>query len=73
MKPRQVVALRKTLGLTQAELARKLGVDRAAVNQWEAGTRKPSGIAARFMELLEELHERRIEYGQKEETATRDR
>lgn len=66
MTPKQVVALRKKLGLTQAQLARKLGVDRAAVNQWEAGTRTPSGIAVKFMELLLELHERGIGYGQEE-------
>ena len=63
---KQVIALRRKLGLTQSELARKLGVDRAAVNQWEAGTRKPSGMAARFMDLLLELHERVSSNGKEE-------
>ncbi len=71
MKAKHVKALRNKLGLTQAELARKLGVDRAAVNQWEAGTRKPSRLAVRFMYLIEELHDRGIAYGQEKED-TRD-
>ena len=67
MKPKQVAALRKRLALSQSQLARRLGVNRVAVCCWEKGTRKPSGIAVKFMELLEWLHDRGIEYGQEEE------
>ncbi len=66
MQPKQVTALRKKLGLTQAELARRLGVNRAAVCQWEHGKQKPLELAVKFMELLEWLHDRGIEYGQQE-------
>ena len=70
MKPKQITALRKKLGLTQSQLARKLGVNRAAVCQWEHGSQNPLPMAVRFMELLLWLHERGIKYEQ-EETATR--
>ena len=62
MKPRQIVALRKQLGLTQSELARRLGVNRAAVCQWEHGKQRPLPMAVRFMELLLWLHQREIKY-----------
>ena len=66
MQPKQVTALRKKLGLTQAELARRLDVNRAAVCQWEHGKQKPLALAVKFMELLEWLHDRGIEYGPEE-------
>ncbi len=71
MEPKQVIALRKKLGITQAELARRLGVNRAAVNQWEHGTQRPLAMAVKFMALLLELHERGIEYGQEKEGDSR--
>jgi DNA-binding transcriptional regulator YiaG len=70
MKPKQIITLRKKLGLTQSELARKLGVNRAAVCQWEHGAQKPLPMAVKFMELLLWLQEREIEYESKEETTT---
>lgn len=33
---------RKQLGLSQADVARKLGVDQSAVHLWETGKAKPS-------------------------------
>jgi transcriptional regulator with XRE-family HTH domain len=36
------LALRTTIGLTQAELARRLGVSRKAVGEWEAGENYPT-------------------------------
>jgi DNA-binding transcriptional regulator YiaG len=57
MKPGQIKALRKQLGLTQSALAEILGVNRMAVTHWECGIRKPSRMAVRFMELLLKLHE----------------
>ena len=33
---------RKNLGLTQEQLAEKLGVSRQAVSKWETGTAEPS-------------------------------
>jgi transcriptional regulator with XRE-family HTH domain len=34
--------LRERVGLTQAQLAEKMGVQRLAVARWEAGSREPS-------------------------------
>lgn len=34
--------LRKQKGLSQSQLARQIGVDRAAVGRWECGYRLPS-------------------------------
>jgi transcriptional regulator with XRE-family HTH domain len=62
MKPKQIITLRKKLGLTQSELARKLGVNRAAVCQWEHGTQTPLEMASKFMRLLEGLHDQEIDY-----------
>ena len=37
MTPDQLKALRARLGLTQAELAEQIGVERNTVNRWEMG------------------------------------
>jgi transcriptional regulator with XRE-family HTH domain len=62
MNAKQISALRKKLGLTQSELARKLGVNRAAVCQWEHGSQTPLLMAVNFMRLLERLHQQGIDY-----------
>lgn len=40
-----LIALRKKLGLTQAEMARRLGVSFVTVNRWENGHHAPSPLA----------------------------
>lgn len=48
--------LRLRSGLTQAEVAAALGVDRSAVSRWEAGARIPRGRALdRYKQLLDRL------------------
>lgn len=37
VKPNQVRRLRTKMGMNQTELARELGVSKAAVSQWERG------------------------------------
>ena len=37
--------IRQGLGLSQRELARRIGVARATVTRWENGTRHPSKVA----------------------------
>jgi len=44
MNRAQFVKLRKQMRLTQAELARELGVSRAAVSRWESGKREISSV-----------------------------
>jgi DNA-binding transcriptional regulator YiaG len=62
MTPKEILTLRKNLGLTQSELARRLGVNRAAVCQWEHGSQTPLPVAVKFMRLLEQLHQQGIDY-----------
>lgn len=38
---RKIKQLREAKGMTQVDLAKDIGVSAAAVNQWEAGTKKP--------------------------------
>lgn len=45
--------IRLNAGLSQARLARELGVQRVTVARWESGQRRPRGeIAARYAQLL---------------------
>lgn len=44
--------LRKKLGLSQEELAQKLGVSFTSVNRWENQQTKPSKLARRQIEAL---------------------
>ena len=45
----QIVRLRKTLGLSREELARRLGVDPGTLGRWEVGIRESNG---RFLNLI---------------------
>jgi transcriptional regulator with XRE-family HTH domain len=54
MDKNQFTKLRKQMRLTQAELARELGVSRAAVSRWESGKRKIDSILALALECLAE-------------------
>jgi transcriptional regulator with XRE-family HTH domain len=54
MNQAQFTKLRKQMRLTQAELARELGVSRAAVSRWESGKRKIDSILALALGCLAE-------------------
>jgi DNA-binding transcriptional regulator YiaG len=43
MTPKQVLALRKALGLTQQQLADRIGATRESVARWEIGMHPPQG------------------------------
>ena len=47
-------SVRKQAGLTQKELAEKMGVDQSAVSFWETGKRFPRG--AKLLRLAEVLN-----------------
>jgi len=48
-----IKAIRKKLGLTQEALAKKLGVTRMTVYNWETKKKKPSNLAKRQLSRLE--------------------
>lgn len=48
----EIKALRLALGLTQVELANRLGVRFATVNRWENGRANPSPLALLALETL---------------------
>lgn len=49
----RVLNLRKKLGLTQQELAERLGVTQATVNRWEREKKHPSPLAEHLLAELE--------------------
>ena len=55
------------MGLTQAELARELGVSRAAVSRWESGKRAIDNVLTLAMKCLEERGSKRRRYGKGKE------
>lgn len=60
MKPGELKAIRKNLKLTQAQLAKALGVDRVTVARWETGLRKlPPMLTLAIKGFRSELRKRR--------------
>ena len=53
LPPKEIVRLRKRLGVSQAVFARLLGVARDTEISWEQGRRRPSGPALRLLEIAE--------------------
>lgn len=53
---KDVIALRESIGLSQAAFAVLLHVSVRAVQSWEQGERKPSQACARLLQLLEHPH-----------------
>ncbi len=49
-----VAVLRARLGLSQAELARRLGMRQQTVSEWETGRYAPRGASATLLHLLAE-------------------
>jgi putative transcriptional regulator len=47
--PRQIRAIRESLGFTQSQFAALLNVSMVTAISWENGTRKPSGAALRLL------------------------
>ena len=59
MTAEQFKTLRARLGLTQAELAEKLGVERNTVNRWEMGLLPIQTITGLAMQHLQCMAKRR--------------
>lgn len=49
----EVRRIRTAARMSQPVFARLLGVDKSAVAQWERGAKRPSGPAARLLEVLD--------------------
>ena len=52
MDPEQLKKHRHDLGMSQAELAHELGVDRKTVNRWEQGLHPISDTAVKLLGYL---------------------
>lgn len=52
MKPNEIRQVRKTLGITQRELAERIGVTLNTVGRWECGARVCNGTAATLLRQL---------------------
>ena len=52
--PQRIKRLRQRLGLTQVELAQRLGVSFTTVNRWENGQTRPSPLAWRRLRRMDE-------------------
>ncbi|MBE5825951.1 MAG: transcriptional regulator [Butyrivibrio sp.] len=57
-----VKRIRNTTGMSQKIFASYLGVSCKTVEAWEAGTNKPSGIASRFLMMMEMDKELVVKY-----------
>lgn len=55
MSPEQIKDLREKLNLTQAELAKALGVSRLTISQYEIGFRHPGSTALVLLRVLDAL------------------
>jgi DNA-binding transcriptional regulator YiaG len=51
--PKRIVALRKSLDLTQEGFARQIGVTFVTVNRWENGHGVPKGLSLKALDLCE--------------------
>ncbi len=53
MSGSEIKTLRARFGMSQAVLARALGMSKESVSKWERGEKKPSGPALRMLRILE--------------------
>ena len=52
-RPKALTALRKRLGLSQAEFARRFFLNLRTLQGWEQGRRKPEDIARAYLRVIE--------------------
>jgi DNA-binding transcriptional regulator YiaG len=52
MTPQEIVKLRDDLGLTQRQLAEKIGAHQPTIARWELGHNRPRGA---YLKALQEL------------------
>ncbi|MCK9357550.1 MAG: helix-turn-helix domain-containing protein [Dehalococcoidia bacterium] len=61
----RIRALRSHLGLTQVELAERLGIRQQTVSEWETGQYEPRGTSVTLLRLVAERSE--FEYGREDQ------
>jgi len=54
---RRIRALRRHMGLTQAEMAVELGTRQQTISEWEIGMYKPRGTSATLLTIIAERSE----------------
>ena len=52
VSPTAIRIARQRLGLTQVQLAERIGCTPIAVSYWERGTRRPTGLYARAVQAI---------------------
>lgn len=57
--PGYILSLREAMGLTQVELAERIGVDSMTVSRWERGAVKPGPAAVKALDKLRRAAGRR--------------
>ncbi len=62
---KRIRALRRHLGLTQAQLASDLGVRQQTVSEWETGQYEPRGTSVTLLRIVAERA--RFDYGGQED------
>ncbi len=60
----RIRALRNHLGLTQVELAERLGIRQQTVSEWETGQYEPRGTSVTLLRLVAERSD--FEYGRED-------
>ncbi len=61
LQAKEIVRIRKRLGVSQAVFARVIGVARDTEISWEQGRRTPSGPALRLLEIAKRHPEHLVE------------
>jgi len=59
MTPKRIIKIREALGLTQQQLADRLGAQQPTVARWETGANEPKGAYAMLLRQLSETVKRR--------------
>ena len=59
----RIQALRRHLGLTQCELADRLGTRQQTISEWETGMYKPRGASATLLSIVAERADFKYEAG----------
>jgi putative transcriptional regulator len=52
-RPKTLTALRKRLGLSQAEFARQFTLNLRTLQDWEQGSREPEDVAQAYLRVIE--------------------